>query len=667
MMAIREQDSLNHTKQALLSALDRVRIALQCYCERVGAAPKTSDPEQAAPPEFEAPRSEHAEEPLDFICQAFGLSPFERDLLLLCAGVELDGRLASLCAAANGDPRQPCPTFSLALAALDDPHWSALSPARPLRRWQLVAVERGPTLTLSPLRIDERILHELAGVPSLDRRLVGLVEPAGPLPPLAPAQLVLAERLGEAWRDPGRPRPLPLIRLYGADAVTRRAVATAISGAAGLGLYVAHASQLPTRAPELEAIARLWEREASLTGSALLIECDGPDETASGKLPAFIGLAEQIRGVVILGGEQRPGPGQRAAVTAEIPRPTPDEQRALWRAALGPAAERLNGQLDRVVGHFMLGAPEIAAVGAVARGALQRDGEIGLGAQLWDACRAHAAQQLDDLAQHIHAAAGWDDLVLPEAQLRTLHNIAAHVRQRTTVYERWGFAARGERGLGLVALFAGPSGTGKTTAAEAIARELRLDLYRIDLSAVVSKYVGETEKHLRRVFDAAEAAGAILLFDEADALFGKRSEVRDSHDRFANIEVSYLLQRVETYRGLAILTTNMRQALDQAFLRRIRFVVQFPFPDAGQRAAIWRRVFPPATPTEGLEVLRLAQLNIAGGSIRNIALGAAFLAADAGEAVTMGHVLQAARDEYAKLDRTLTAAETAGWKERADG
>jgi SpoVK/Ycf46/Vps4 family AAA+-type ATPase len=177
----------------------------------------------------------------------------------------------------------------------------------------------------------------------------------------------------------------------------------------------------------------------------------------------------------------------------------------------------------------------------------------------------------------------------------------------------------------------------------------------------VSKYIGETEKNLRRVFDAADAGAAILLFDEADALFGKRSEVKDSHDRFANIEISYLLQRMETYRGLAVLTTNRKSALDQAFLRRIRFAVEFPFPEASQRAQIWRRICPGATPTEGLRIDRLAQLNAAGGHIRNIAMGAAFLAADADEPVRMSHLLSAAHSEFAKLERPLTDAEVAGW------
>jgi SpoVK/Ycf46/Vps4 family AAA+-type ATPase len=272
-----------------------------------------------------------------------------------------------------------------------------------------------------------------------------------------------------------------------------------------------------------------------------------------------------------------------------------------------------------------------------------------------------ARPKLDDLAQRIEPAATWDDLVLPKVGLQVLRDVATQVHHRMTVYQSWGFATKGLRGLGISALFSGASGTGKTMAAEVLASELRMDLYRIDLSAVVSKYIGETEKNLRRVFDAAEEGGAILLFDEADALFGKRSEVKDSHDRYANIEVSYLLQRMEAYRGLAILTTNLKSALDTAFLRRLRFLIDFPFPDARSRAEIWRRIFPRQTPTENLDAAKLAQLNIAGGNIRNIALHAAFLAADAHEPVRMNHLLRAAQSEYAKLEKSLTDAEVRGF------
>ena len=200
-------------------------------------------------------------------------------------------------------------------------------------------------------------------------------------------------------------------------------------------------------------------------------------------------------------------------------------------------------------------------------------------------------------------------------------------------------------------------------AAEVLANELRLDLYRIDLACIVSKYIGETEKNLRRIFDKAEDGAAILLFDEADALFGKRSEVKDSHDRYANIEVSYLLQRMESYRGLAILTTNMRTSIDAAFLRRLRFVVEFPLPTSIQRSEIWRRIFPADAPTQGLDYDKLARLNIPGGNIRNIALCAAFLAAEAGTPIRMSHIREAATVEYNKIERSLTESETGGWDE----
>jgi SpoVK/Ycf46/Vps4 family AAA+-type ATPase len=311
--------------------------------------------------------------------------------------------------------------------------------------------------------------------------------------------------------------------------------------------------------------------------------------------------------------------------------------------------------IDRLVAQFDLGAGAIEAACDLAAGPAAAPREAA--AALWDACRVESRPRLDDLAQRIDARAGWTELVVAEPQREVLREIAVQVRQRATVYERWGFAGQGGRGLGISALFSGASGTGKTMAAEVLAHELALDLYRVDLSQVISKYIGETEKNLRRIFDAADRGAAILLFDEADALFGKRSEVKDSHDRFANIEVSYLLQRMEAYRGLAILTTNAKSALDPAFLRRLRFVIGFAFPDAAQRAEIWRRVFPPGAPTEGLDPERLARLNVAGGNIRNIAIGAAFLAAEAGLPVRMAHVLRAAEREYAKLERPLHRAE----------
>jgi SpoVK/Ycf46/Vps4 family AAA+-type ATPase len=274
----------------------------------------------------------------------------------------------------------------------------------------------------------------------------------------------------------------------------------------------------------------------------------------------------------------------------------------------------------------------------------------------WDGLREAARGGLDQLAQRIDSRATFDDLVLPAAAIEQLRQITRQLRYRAKVLDDWGFAERHSRGIGLAALFAGESGTGKTLAAEVIANEARLDLYRIDLSSVVSKYIGETEKNLARLFDAAERSGAVLLFDEADALFGKRSEVKDSHDRYANIEVAYLLQRIESYRGLAILTTNLKNALDRAFLRRIQFVVQFPFPTAAARTEIWNRVFPRQAPTHLLDTTRLGRLNLSGGSIRTVAINAAFIAAAQASPIDMPTVIAAARAEYAKLERPADAA-----------
>jgi ATP-dependent 26S proteasome regulatory subunit len=427
------------------------------------------------------------------------------------------------------------------------------------------------------------------------------------------------------------------------------------------------AQVVPTAPHELDSLIRLWKREAALSLSALLLDGEGLDHQEAGRESVITRFVEEVSGALLVTGRDRRMVPRRPLVTFDICKPQAGEQQALWQEGLGAAAPMLSHQVERVVAQFDLSAPVIRSACAQALGeapapeGLQPASSVRMGDILWESCRTQARPRLDDLAQRLEPRASWEDLVLPELQRQTLHEIAAHVRQRAKVYENWGFAAKSARGLGISALFTGISGTGKTMAAEVLTNELRLDLYHIDLSQVVSKYIGETEKNLRRVFDAAEEGGAILLFDEADALFGKRSEVKDSHDRYANIEVSYLLQRMESYRGLAILTTNMKKALDTAFLRRLRFMVQFPFPDAAARAEIWRHIFPADTPTKGLDPQKLARLNVAGGNIRNIALNAAFLAADAGEPVRMAHVLRAARTEYHKLEKSLTDAEIEGW------
>lgn len=652
-------------QRQLMDALANVRRALEEWIARAtppGEPSKNDASPPADAPPSPAPSESAASSALETVCAAFHLSPFERDLLLLCAGPDLDAKFAALIAKANGDPRRASATFSLALAALPDAHWSALLPSAPLRRWRLIEMGSGDSLTSSPLRIDEWLLHFLAGTPHLDERLQALVRPVAVAAQPSPSQRALAEHLTRFCQSHPPGRPLPLIQICGDSPDDQLVVAGHGCASLGCRVFRLSAPDVPTVAAERETFARLWEREAALGRGALLVDFRDADNAEASR--AALALLESVNGLLlVLTREPLRGLG-RENWKIEVPRSSAREQQELWRAVLGPQAAELNGQLEAVAGQFCLNAREITEVATVLR-TTERNSPPAASqanrAALWSLCRAQSRTRLESLAQRLEPAATWNDLVLPEAQLRMLREIAVHVRQRFRVYEQWGFAAKGASGLGISALFAGASGTGKTMAAEVLANELNLDLFRIDLSAVVSKYIGETEKNLRRVFDAAEAGGAILLFDEADALFGKRSDVKDSHDRYANIEVGYLLQRMETYRGLAVLTTNFKQALDSAFLRRLRFVVQFPFPDAAQRAEIWRRAFPAATPTEALDAAQLARLNVAGGNIRNIALHAAFLAADTAGPVSMKHLLQAARGECAKLERPPSEAELGGW------
>jgi ATPase family associated with various cellular activities (AAA)/Winged helix domain, variant len=640
----------------LMARLSVVRELLTRYSARTQDIPGAEIQDEAtAPPGHDVMLSPSAATALDSLCAAFGLSPFECDVLLLCAGLELDSAFSQLCAAAQGNRQRAYPTFGLALAALPEAHWSALTPAAPLRRWRLIEVGSGDTLTSSPLRIDERVLHYLTGVSYLDARLHGLVQLLPPPADLPPSHRELAQRMVDCWSRSKQASTWPVIQLCGDEHTAKHAVAAFACDAMGVQLNVLRAADIPLAVVEREALARLWEREASLSSSALLLEYDEPENSR-----AALSFLENVHGMLLVASREPLRLWKRPVIRLDVNKPTATEQRSLWQEVLGPMAPRLNGQLESLVSQFNLGLQDIHAAGAQALRGVPPE-EKALGPILWDACRMQARSRLDDLAQRIEPVNDWNDLVLPEAQLQSLRDIAAQVHQRAKVYESWGFASKGARGLGISALFAGASGTGKTMAAEVLAKDLCLDLYRIDLSQVVSKYIGETEKNLRRVFDAAEEGGAVLLFDEADALFGKRGEVKDSQDRYANIEVSYLLQRMEAYRGLAILTTNIKGALDTAFLRRIRFVVQFPFPDATQRASIWQHIFPSRTPTESLDMNKLARLNVAGGNIRNIALHAAFLAAHAGEPVRMVHLLRAARSEYGKLEKPLTDSETAGW------
>jgi hypothetical protein len=611
-------------------------------------APLLSPPDPAAAqlPPSEPPLdadASNAPAALATLVDRLGLTPFERDVLVLCVAMELDTSIAALCARAQGDPSRPWPTFALALSLFDQASWDLLSPERPLRHWRLIEISQpnGQTLTASPLRADEWVVNYLKGLAYLDDRLAPLVMPmTQPSGDVAPSQQALAAIVLERLKLGSASGKTPVIQLVGRDAASKSVVAGLISTAFGLSLYRLPANMAPAASADIDSFARLWQRQSLLLPVALYI--DAREDAGS---PAIDRLLSRLNGLVVLD-TRDPWPGQQQAITIDVAKPTPSEQRAAWTKALGELAGDTPALLS---GQFNLNTADVTEIGRAALAGGAQDA-AGVRDAAWKAALAATRPRLDNLAQRIEPKATWDDIVLLPNDAKLLHQIADQVGNRSQVYQDWGFDRKSSRGLGINALFAGVSGSGKTMAAEVIANHLKLDLYRIDLSAVVSKYIGETEKNLRKLFDAAEDGGAILFFDEADALFGKRTEVKDSHDRYANIEINYLLQRMESYGGLAILATNMKSTLDQAFLRRLRFIVNFHFPSVAEREAIWQKAFPAEVPAGELDFARLSRLNLTGGQIALIALNAAFVAAQTQSPVTMPIVLDAARSEYRKLE-----------------
>jgi hypothetical protein len=630
------------SRAALALALDDLRA-------RLAASPGAAPPPAPAIPEDSA---------LGRLLRKFGLSPFERDLLLLAAGVETDSRVAKTMSDRQGDSSRYRPTYSLALATLPGAHWSALSPDGVLRRAKLIRLGDSSGLVDAPIGIEEAVLHALNGLVAPDERLRPFVMPLTGHP-LVASQERAASRIADVWKQSAGAEGRSKVLLSTSDVSAGGDVFAAACARLGLTPFAADLGALPADRHQLEDVAALWERDAVLHDFALVIDASPAD--VSERRSVLAALLDRLTGFVAVVSDCAPAHTQSTLVQVELAATTPAEQTQVWRQALGPVADGLNGHMERVTEQFHLAASTIVSAAHELRAGGESAGGL-LAQRLWDICRRQARGGLDDVARRIEPRASRPPLVLPEPQTELLRSIVTHVRHRPEVYERWGFRERTSRGFGVSALFHGPSGVGKTFAAESVAADLGLDLYRIDLSATVSKYIGETEKNLRRIFDAAEQSGAILLFDEADALFGRRSEVSDSHDRYANIEVSYLLQRMEQYRGLAILTTNQKNALDPAFLRRLRFVVPFPFPSASERARIWSHTFPPGVPLEdGIDWNKLARLAVAGGNISNIALDAAFRAAEESAPVSMRHLLAAARAECAKLEKPISDVETRGW------
>ncbi|MEO0867643.1 MAG: ATP-binding protein, partial [Cyanobacteria bacterium J06642_11] len=513
-------------QQYLLAAIGQVQYQLAQACEPpadVAMFPRSTDVTFST-----------GEAAIETLCRRLNLSTFERSLLLLCAGMELSRTMADLCTRLQGAQH---PTLGLALSLLPEAHWSALLPEGPLRYWKLVELQPGAELTQCPLRIDERILHYLMGMTSLDERLRGIVTALAATTLVLPdshQQLADQVRLTGLQKHPEATEPV--VQLCGEDSATKLAIATAAAQSLDLGIQVIAAEALPTELSQITLLQGLCEREALLGGAVMVLNCDRLPSTATGdgyfaQLNLIVDrVIETCRQPLLIISRDRRPQQQRPLLTYDIYPPTAAEQRQLWHNTLGETATQLNGHIDRLVSYFNLSAPTIQATCAKVQrlhpaissqqAASTTSTPVAdhspLPQLLWDTCLSQARPRLGDLAQRIETFATWDDLILPEKEKQVLKTLTAHVRQRSKVYETWGFSGRSGRGLGISALFAGQSGTGKTMAAEIIAKELNLDLYRIDLSSVVSKYIGETEKNLRRVFDAAEAGGAILLFDEAD-------------------------------------------------------------------------------------------------------------------------------------------------------
>ncbi|PYI93693.1 MAG: AAA family ATPase [Verrucomicrobia bacterium] len=648
-------------------ALAQLRQRLERHIQQqTGAPPSPEFPageEASETTGKEAPaQREELPSALALLSERLGLSAFERDILLLCAAMELDTRTAALCARAQDDPNKPFPTFALALALFEEPSWDALSPERPLRYWRLLEINQpgAQPLTGSSLRADERIVNFLKGLNCLDDRVSTFIVPMEIAPDSAEvafSQNAVVDAILGHWQREIGGGGLPIVQLLGPDPISKQLVAHEVAARLNRILCRLPVEVLPSATQDLETFFRLWQRESRLLPLAFYLDAEEADATATGRSGALSRFMARIDGFSFLAvREALPRPG-REHVALETCKPTASEQRSAWAEELGSAAP---DSPPLLAAQYNLNLPTLRQLARLARLESESAPES-LPEKVWDICRQSERPRLDALAQRLEPKMTWDDLVLPRGEMKLLREIAAQVRQRNKVYDDWGFSRKMNRGFGISALFAGDSGCGKTMAAEVIANELRLNLYRIDLSAVVNKYIGETEKNLRRLFDAAEEGGSILFFDEADALFGKRSEVKDSHDRYANIEINYLLQRLESYRGLAILATNMKNALDPAFLRRLRFVVNFPFPGVADRRRLWEKAFLqqevarnlPGPPLETLDYERLARLSLSGGLILNAALGACFMAAESRSNVTMPLVLAAARAEFMKLDRPV--------------
>jgi SpoVK/Ycf46/Vps4 family AAA+-type ATPase len=606
--------------------------------------------------------------PLDNLCSIFQLSDYERKILVLCAAAEIDWKSYDLFKEyCSGIGQQALPTPLIAMNLESGFQFSAFSLDRPLYCWKLIRRVDDTNLLTTPLKIDDWTLQYLLGVdynnPTFGSHLIPKrVKPDTTL--ISDAQSKVMGQIKTAWQS-SKNASVPPLQLCGIDPPALSTIAALACAEIGYSLFSIDATHLSINEQLQRDWVLDWQRKAMVHKRALFINCGDPDKLDARVHNVILDLVQTLTTPLVLSVTERLA-ASRSLFSIDVPSLTPKEQAEIWAIHLKDIAHNLNGHLGTLVVQFNMTASAIQDISRQAIAYSRENPMIRSNPQemtkiLWQYCRTHSRSRLEGLVERQEPKTTWDELILSVDATQILKQIIATIRQRNKVINEWEMGGNTQRGIGITAMFYGPPGTGKTTAAEIIAKDLNLDLYRVDLSQVVSKYIGETEKNLAQIFDMAEMSGAVLLFDEADAMIGKRSEVKDSKDRYANQEVSYLLQRMEAYSGLAMLTTNLPNAIDSAFMRRIKFSVRFEYPNPEQRVIIWQKNFANKAPTKGLIWQRLAQLNISGASIKNIALGAAYLAADVEEPIQMKHILQSARAECQKQGRTITDQEIWGW------
>ncbi|MFF9320994.1 ATP-binding protein [Streptomyces sp. NPDC014735] len=611
---------------------------------------------------------------LTALADEFGLTALDVEILLITLVPDLDDRFEAFYGYLNDDVTRRRPSIGLALglcglSPADQAARGRLSACAPLREGRLLLVEDMDRPFLNrALRVPDRVAAHLLGDDTPDPRLADLLAP---------------------WRAvPGVGDPVPLARAFAHDialvhlredqggaGTAFAASALTRAGHRVLGLDLARLAEDPAPAEAVRSLVR----EARLTGAGLVC---APLDAVSRDHPGLLRLLTGTPVPTVLVG-RAPWDAAWSAVPPLLlhaPRVDPSTRAALWADAYDDAygapitgAAPISGaasvpatapvpdmvDVDRLLSPFLLTPEQITRAARSAAQATQLEGGTLTPDHVRHGARAQNAAGLDRLARRIEPSVTWDDLVLPPDTHAQLRELTARARHRDRVLGEWGMRPGGGRGRGVSALFAGDSGTGKTMSAEVIAADLGLDLYTVDLATVIDKYVGETEKNLERIFSEAAGVNGVLLFDEADAIFGKRSDVKDAHDRYANVESAYLLQRMESFDGLAILATNLRANLDDAFTRRLDLVVDFPVPDPGQRLVLWERCLGPALPRgSDLDLAFCAEsFELAGGNIRSIAVTAAYLAADTGKPVTMPTLIHAIQREYQKLGRLTLASE----------